>query len=193
MTERKAESGRSTKREQIIKTAEQLFSRFGAKRVSVEELCREAGVSKMTFYKYFANKAELIHTIRDNWIDLGFRRFAEINSMDIPYPEKIDLMTRWEVEFNSRINTEFIRDVLSTKDVEERFKRGYLGNISRAQANGEIRADITPEFLWLVQKKLGELFREESWKKVPMEFDQFQEQLRNLLYFGLLTRKENKE
>jgi hypothetical protein len=62
--------------------------------------------------------------------------------MELPFPEKIDLMTRWEAEFSSRINTEFIR--------------------------------------------------EESWKKVPMEFDRFQQQLRILLYFGLLTREERK-
>jgi AcrR family transcriptional regulator len=191
MTARKAGSRASAKREQIILTAERLFSRFGSKRVSVEELCREAGVSKMTFYKYFANKAELIRTIRDNWIDLGFRRFDRINATDIPFPEKIDLMTRWEVEFSSRINTEFIREVLSTKDVEKRFKQGYLGNIAQAQAKGEIRRDIDPEFLWLVQRKLGELFRNESWKDVPMGFDQFQEQLRKLVYFGLVTRKED--
>jgi AcrR family transcriptional regulator len=193
MGKSEARSGRSTKRQQILQTGERLFSRFGAKRVSIEELCREASVSKMTFYKYFANKAELIRTIRDNWIDLGFKRFDEINAMQLPFPEKIDLMTRWEVEFSSRINTEFIREVLSTEDVEKRFKQGYIGNITRAQEVGEIRSDIDPQFLWLVQKKLGELFREEGWKNVPMEFDQFQEQLRNLLYFGLLTREEDRK
>jgi AcrR family transcriptional regulator len=190
---RKPSSRGSAKRIQILQTAEQLFSRFGAKRISVEELCREAGVSKMTFYKHFANKAELIRTIRDNWIDLGFSRFDEINAMELPFPEKIDLMTRWEVEFSARINTEFIREVLATEDVEKRFKQGYLGNIRAAQNRGDIRSDIDPEFLWLVQKKLGELFREESWKTAPMEFDRFQKQLRNLLYFGLLTREGEKK
>ena len=191
MAAKKAGPRASAKREEILRTGERLFSRFGAKRVSVEELCREAGVSKMTFYKYFPNKAELIRTIRDNWIDLGFKKFDAINAMDIPFPEKIDRMTRWEVEFSSRINTEFIREVLSTEDVEKRFKKGYLGNITRAQAKGEIRGDIDPEFLWLVQRKLGELFRDECWKEVPMAFDRFQEQLRTLLYFGLLARKED--
>jgi AcrR family transcriptional regulator len=184
-------SRRSPKREQLLRAAERLFSRFGSRRVSVEEICREAGVSKMTFYKYFPNKVELIRTIRDNWIGEGFARFDEINAMNLPFPEKIDLMTRWEVEFSSRINAEFLREMLSLSDVEQRFKRGYLGNISRAQGKGEIRADIHPEFLWLVQKKLGELFREEAWKSIDLEFGQFQEQLRSLLYFGLLTRKED--
>ncbi|UCD39298.1 MAG: helix-turn-helix transcriptional regulator, partial [Fidelibacterota bacterium] len=78
-----------------MRTAEHLFSRFGARRVTVEEICREANVSKMTFYKYFPNKVELVRTIRDNWEEEGFMRFDEINAMDLPFPEKIDLMTRW--------------------------------------------------------------------------------------------------
>ena len=185
---------RSTKkRGQIISTAERLFFRFGAKRVTVEEICRQAGVSKMTFYKYFPNKTELIRSIRDEWVEEGFRKFDEINAMDIPFPKKINLMTQWKVELANRINAEFIRECVSIGDVEERFKRGYLGNIRNAQEKGEIRPDIDPEFLWMVIEKLGELFKEGTWKNVFREFSEYQEQLRTLLFFGLLIRKEDKK
>ncbi|UCH10620.1 MAG: TetR/AcrR family transcriptional regulator [Fidelibacterota bacterium] len=178
------------KREQIIQTAERLFARFGSRRVTVEELCREADVSKMTFYKYFANKVELVRTIRDNWEDEGFRKFDEINALEIPFPEKIDLMTQWKVEFAQRINADFIRELVSTDDAVERFKRRYLGNISNAQKKGEIRRDIDPEFLWLVVEKLGELFKEGSWKQVFTDPSQYQQQLRTLIWYGLLMRGE---
>ena len=178
------------KRVQIIQTAERLFTRFGAKRITVEEICREAGVCKMTFYKYFPNKVELVRNIRDDWVEEGFRKFDEINAMDIPFPEKINLMTRWKVEFTSRVNTEFIREMVSIDDVMDRAKRRFLGNITDAQKLGEIRSDIDPRFLWIVTEKLYELVKEGSWKSVFTEFSQFQEQLRTLIFFGLLTRTE---
>ena len=181
---------RTQKRAQIIQTAERLFSRFGAKRITVEEICREAGVCKMTFYKYFPNKVELVRNIRDDWVEEGFRKFDEINAMDIPFPEKINLMTRWKVEFTSRINTEFIRELVSIDDVMERARRRFLDNITNAQKLGEIRSDIDPRFLWIVTEKLYELVKEGSWKSVFTEFSQFQEQLRTLIFFGLLTRTE---
>ena len=185
---------RSTKkRGKIISTAERLFFRFGAKRVTVEEICKQAGVSKMTFYKYFPNKMELVRSIRDEWVEEGFRKFDEINAMDIPFPKKINLMTQWKVELANRINAEFIRECVSIGDVEERFKRCYLGNIRNAQEKGEIRPDIDPEFLWMVIEKLGELFKEGTWKNVFREFSEYQEQLRTLLFFGLLIRKEDKK
>ena len=181
---------RSVKREQILRAAEILFFRHGAKRVTVEEICRESGVSKMTFYKYFPNKIELVRAIRDEWMDEGFKRFDEINALDLSFPEKINLMTQWKVELASRINAKFIRELVSTEDAVAEFKHRYLGNIIHAQKKGEIRSDIDPEFLWLVMEKLGELFMEGSWKRVFSEFSQYQKQIRTLLFYGLLIRKE---
>jgi len=180
----------SKKREQILSTAESLLSRFGAKRVTVEEICREAEVSKMTFYNYFPNKVELIRCIRDNWIEVGFKKFDEINALDLPFPEKINLMTRWRVEFFSRINSEFIRELISMDEVVEKAKQRYLSNIVSAQKNGEIRSDIKPELLWLVTEKLFEITKEGKWKSVFTDYSQYQEQMRNLFFFGLLTRPE---
>ena len=182
---------KTKKRAQIIQTAERLFSRFGAKRVTVEEVCREAGVCKMTFYKYFPNKVELVRNIRDNWVEEGFRKFDEINAMDIPFPEKINLMTRWKVEFTARVNAEFIRELVSIDDVMHRARDCFLSNISNAQKIGKIRSDIDPKFIWLVTEKFYELVKDGSWKSVFDEFSQFQEQLRTLIFFGLLTRSED--
>jgi AcrR family transcriptional regulator len=178
------------RRSRILETAERLFSRFGSKRVTVEELCREAGVSKPTFYKHFRNKVELVETIRDAWVEEGFSRFDEINALDVSFPEKIDLMTRWKAKFASRVNAGFIRELVSTDDAQQRFKRGYLGNVRKAQEKGEVRDDIDPEFLWMVIEKLGELFTDGSWRKVSPDVGAYQTQLRTLLWYGLLAREE---
>ena len=190
---RKQKTSRNSKREQILETAIRLFSRYGAKRVTIEELCREAGVSKMTFYKYFANKTRLVESIKDRWVEEGFQKFEEISALDIPFPEKIQLMTRWKVEFASRISAEFLREMVSMDDVEKQFKSRYLKNIADAQQNGDIRSDIDLDFLWMVLEKLSELVKEEQWKDVFSDFSQYQEQLRTLIYFGLLSRSEDKE
>lgn len=183
----------SKKREQILQTAERLFFRFGARRVSIGEICQTAGVSRMTFYKYFPNKVELVKTIRDEWMEEGFKKFDEINALKLPFPEKINLMTKWKVELVSRINAEFIREIISNDDAVKLFKHRYLGNIKKAQNSGEIRSDIDPEFLWMVLEKLGDLVRDGSWKNVFSDFSLYQEQLRTLLFYGLLIRKEDKK
>ena len=188
-----AEAGKArktNKQEKIFESAVALFSRHGARRVTVEEICRTAGVSKMTFYKHFANKTELVRSIRDVWMDEGFQKYDEINALDLPFPDKIQLMTRWKAEFASRINAEFIREMVSLDDVMEEVKSRFLANISAAQEMGEIRPDLNLEFLWMVLEKIGELVSEGRWKEVFEDFAQYQQQLRTLIFFGLLTRDQ---
>ena len=61
--------GKSTTREEIVEAGRQLFFRYGLKKVTVTEICTGAGVSKMTFYKYFPNKQALAKTIMDGITD----------------------------------------------------------------------------------------------------------------------------
>jgi AcrR family transcriptional regulator len=42
-----------------VNKAKELFWKYGIKKVSIEEICAEAPVSKMTFYKFFKNKNDL--------------------------------------------------------------------------------------------------------------------------------------
>ena len=47
-------------RTHIIKTAGEMFFRLGIRSVSIDDICRELGMSKKTFYVYFASKDELV-------------------------------------------------------------------------------------------------------------------------------------
>ena len=181
---------RVKKKKQIIHAAETLFNRYGSKRVTVEEICRQARVSKMTFYKHFANKVTLVRHIRDVYVEEGFQRFDDINALDIPFAQKIDHMTRWKVEFGTRINAEFIREMVSIDTVVEDVKARFLENLADARKKGEIREDIDPEFLWMVTEKLSELVKDGTWKEVFTDFSQYQYQARTLIFYGLLSRME---
>jgi len=47
------------RRQQIFDAAENLFERYGFKKTTILDLCKAAGLSKPTFYKYFKNKEYL--------------------------------------------------------------------------------------------------------------------------------------
>lgn len=49
------------KEEQIIKSARELFEMYGIHRVSMDEIAKNASVTKKTVYSYFASKAELVN------------------------------------------------------------------------------------------------------------------------------------
>lgn len=48
------------KEEQILNAAKKLFTNYGFKKVSMDEIASEAGVTKKTIYTYFSSKEELL-------------------------------------------------------------------------------------------------------------------------------------
>lgn len=50
-------------REIIIDISEALFSKHGWQRVSISKICLEADVSRVTFYRYFQNKNDLLQQV----------------------------------------------------------------------------------------------------------------------------------
>jgi AcrR family transcriptional regulator len=56
----RATSGRDSGRERVLETAYELFSRHGTRAVGVDRIIAESGVAKMTLYRNFASKDDLI-------------------------------------------------------------------------------------------------------------------------------------
>ncbi len=46
--------------EKILLVASELFSRYGFKSITMDDISRRAGISKKTLYQHFANKAEVV-------------------------------------------------------------------------------------------------------------------------------------
>ena len=182
----------SKKRGQIVETAETLFTRHGIKRITIEEICRKAGVSKMTFYKYFTNKIELVRHIWNNWIEEGFDKLDEINTMDIAFPEKIELMFEWKMELVSKMSTEFIEEFLPIDLDQEKIVQRFFQFFVEAQKRGDIRPEIRPEFIMAVIDKLNELARDDDLKKNYSSYIEFNRELKDFFWYGLLAKPESK-
>jgi AcrR family transcriptional regulator len=190
MTERSIPKG-SKKEQQIVETAETLFMRHGIKRVTVEEICQKAGVSKMTFYRYFPNKPELVKHIWRNWIEEGFDKFDEIREMDIAFPEKLQKMFEWKQELVSKMSTEFIEEFLSIHlDLEEITQR-FFQFIVEAQERGEVRPEIRPEFLMAVLDRLWELVLDDNLLKKYPNIMEFNRELKDFFWYGIITRENS--
>jgi len=56
----RATGGRDSGRERVLETAYRLFSQHGTRAVGVDRIIAESGVAKMTLYRNFASKDELI-------------------------------------------------------------------------------------------------------------------------------------
>ena len=69
-------------RERLLKAAVDAFCRAGYFAVSVEDIVREAGVSRMTFYRHFSSKAALALDLFGRNVEHGLPRFVAIAAAD---------------------------------------------------------------------------------------------------------------
>ena len=183
----------SKKRKQIMETATSLFIRYGIKRISVEEICREAGASKMTFYKYFPNKIELFKVIWNDWLNEGYCKLDEINSLNIPFPEKMQRLIEYKMKIISQWSDDFFEEIMTIKpEMEELVEQMRNKNISRfmkfvenAQEKRNMRK-IRPEMLLAIFDKMKEIIQDESLRKLYPSDTEFLREIHEILFFGIL-------
>ena len=69
-------------RERLLGAAADAFCRAGYFAVSVEDIVKQAGVSRMTFYRHFNGKAALALDLFRHNVELGLPRFVSIAAAD---------------------------------------------------------------------------------------------------------------
>ena len=187
----------SKKIDQIIIVAKDLFWKHGIKRVSIEEICREANVSKMTFYKHYKNKMELVKYIINQITDVAMLKYREIMDSDIPFSEKVKKTIDLKLEASQDISNEFYNDYVRHADYEmisflQQKKNELLGTIlkdyAEAQKKGEIRKDLKPEFILYFLNQMQEMIKDEQLEKLYDNPQDIIMEFTNFFFYGVLPR-----
>ncbi len=186
------------KKKQILQTSEELFTRFGMKRITVEEICKKANVSKMTFYKYFPNKNELIKFWWNEMIDEGYRRFDEVNAQDIPFTDKVKFILKLKKEFADKLSREFMEEYFAQlPDMQIAFAEAFQRSIDKfikfikdAQKKGEVRKDMRPEFFLAVVNKLTELPKDPEVMNLYTNYTDLVLEINRFMFYGIMARRE---
>jgi AcrR family transcriptional regulator len=186
----------SKKRAMLVETAIELFKRYGMKRVTVAEICQQAGVSKVTFYKYFTDKIALAKEVIGALSDAIVRRIDEIDGLEEPFPRKAELLVDERVRMAREWSPDFIEELYHADDelaelVAERVRGTrdrYEQFIRRAQAAGEVRPDLQPEVVLAVLDKLRELGGDEDLVRRAGGYEPLTRDVNNVFFYGITRR-----
>jgi len=87
-------------RERILNTASDLFYRQGYHATGINQIIREAGVAKASFYDHFASKEDLavayLQARSDRWI----RLLTDVTQSESPILSLFDFLHRWVQDTN---------------------------------------------------------------------------------------------
>ena len=186
------------KKAEVLSTAAELFQMHGIKRITIEEVCQSADVSKMTFYKYFRNKNDLVRYLWQNAYDQALQEFDNIRAMVIPFENKLQLLLKMKEEISAKISYQFALDYFySSAELkslfEDLFNLGisrFLDFIKESQQNGEVRADIHPEFLLAVLNNVKQIVKDESLVNNYGSYKDFVLEINNFIFYGISPRPD---
>jgi AcrR family transcriptional regulator len=185
------------KHNNILAAAKMLFWKYGFKRVSIEEICREAKVSKVTFYKFYPNKIELAKTIIDQIVDNSMKDLKHLVENAVSTHELLGTLIKAKKEGVHEISREFVSDFytdnsLGLKEylllrINEVTNETIVG-LKHLQERGLIRSDLNiPFFLYFAKKMDGFMDDPYLLSLFPNPEDLVME-ITNLLTYGMTPR-----
>ncbi|MBN1118008.1 MAG: TetR/AcrR family transcriptional regulator [Bacteroidales bacterium] len=188
------------KYQDIVRTAHKLFWKHGVTRVSIEEICRESKVSKMTYYKFFSNKKELAITVIDDMFDDMQAQYEKIMNADIPFEEKIKRQLLAKFEGTKEISKELISDIYANSHLglhehweakANQMTKRVVDDYKKAQKEGLIRQDVNLGFIMHFNAKMAEMIYDSNLSSMYNSTQDLIMEIANLFFYGILTR-ENK-
>ena len=144
-------------RERVLRTARAHFFSHGFRRVTMDELAAELGMSKKTVYQFFSGKSELLLSVIDqklSQVDSDLERITK--SPDADFAGTLGKILHCVQTHTEEISPSFLRDL--ERDTPELFariqarRREIIGKhferlIQAGRRAGLVRTDIAPHII----------------------------------------------
>jgi AcrR family transcriptional regulator len=180
---------------ELVESAHKLFWRYGIRRVTVEEICRTADVSKMTFYNHFKNKVDLALYVLRKVMQAGLQSYREIMDREVSFAEKAADFIQMKLDASDEVSREILEELYVSpipeiaeylRQQQHRNVQILLADLTAAQERGEIRRDIKPEFLLYFMNRMIEMASDERVVSLYESPRSISEEILNLFFYGIL-------
>lgn len=184
-----------SKKEEVIKSARELFCQYGYKKVSMDEIAKKSGVTKKTIYSYFKDKNDLIKYFAYEEIEKMKNIVEKEEKKKISAIEKVhniiyDLL---EYKKNEELLNKFTEEANYIKqgiadECIEMLNKTIMGEIKtlleKGIENGDVKSCNTELAAFLIYKMYVALMFE--WNR-PLDKKEVTESIMNLLKSGVFN------
>ncbi|MFA7327078.1 MAG: TetR/AcrR family transcriptional regulator [Candidatus Kapaibacterium sp.] len=181
----------------LLDSTRKLIWQQGINKTSVDQICKDAGLSKMTFYRAYENKYDIIKEILDENYNTMAVDYDQIFNRNIPFIEKVMELIYYIMGSVKEISPDLIRDIIKQDNPhlhdymqsKIEFQRDLsLKYIIIEQKKGNFRSDVKLEFISFFLVHINELALEERLNNIYESTDELVSQLTKMFYFGILSR-----
>jgi AcrR family transcriptional regulator len=182
------------KYQNLINTARELFFKHGTKRVTIEEICEKADVSKMTFYKFFRNKDDLATRILSELKNRILNEQDEIMNQNIPFIDKIKGIMNHFIKTSKELEDIFLDEMWGTNEAFVVFFSTLKNNsyqlivdfIKQGQKEGVIRKSLKPELILYLADVMENVMKSDRMKSIVPDPHERLDLMLNLTFYGII-------
>jgi AcrR family transcriptional regulator len=193
----KKNTQKSDKRQKILIAARTLFNRtHNIKRVSLEAIAEEAGVSPTTIYNNFGDRETLVYEVIKDLVKTNLERNRAFIHSELPFAQKLIGVISAKLDVAEKFNTEIIEKLVSQdkkitpfidKILQEEIKPLWCEMVADGKKRGYIDTALDDEALLAYLDVLQAGFR--ARPEVLQGFQNNLEQLTHLMFYGFLKKE----
>jgi len=182
----------------LLDTARALFLKHGIRRVRVEEICRQAQVSKRTFYRYFRDRDDIAIRVIQQLTVEGRQLLESTINGDRPIEDKVRAIIAIKAEQFATASAELYHEVLTADTAPGRYARAQMRDWEKrvrdfyraAQRRGQIRRDLDLDLLMILLVKVRDLFDDPAVSRLALDRTAVAESVLKVLFYGIVTRRK---
>ncbi|MDD3321018.1 MAG: TetR/AcrR family transcriptional regulator [Paludibacter sp.] len=187
-----------SKKQQIEHKAKDLFWKYGFKKVTIEEICKKANVSRKTFYTLYENKSALVIFLLKEMTDEMMMTYNDIIESQNSFSEKLEKMLLLKSESSNQFSMEFVADFFhpDSEDILAYYSQIMQESLSlttkfflNAQQKGEMNPELDINFVMAMMQKISEVCSTPEMMSMFKDAETMTRQISQLLIFGVMPPK----
>lgn len=186
---------------QLIETAQDLFCKHGVRRVTIEEICRTAKISKMTFYKYFSDKWDIAKAVLDYLINEGLKMYYQFIEEPIPFDQKIEQILMLSNSQVHALGSEYLDDLTKPDsplyeyftEQQKKMRELSVEFLQQAQEKGLINYEIKMPVALFMLDRLSELLNEPRFIQIMPDIEERAAEIAKFFFHGFARTSVKKD
>ncbi|ANA82772.1 TetR/AcrR family transcriptional regulator [Paenibacillus glucanolyticus] len=184
------------KKEQIMKTAFDLISKYGVDKTSITEISKHARVSPVSIYNYFGSKEELIRMTFIDYMSKIMNEYEKLLEEPIPFQEKLKLLLGSRMNSVDQINVDFIQisnEPSVREHIEAFYKERTIPFFVKLIEQGKQEGDIDPHISIEAALFYIQVFKDALARPgfIAQASPTMLRDIDRLFYYGLIGRGEH--
>ena len=180
----------------LLESAKNLFWKYGFKRVTVEEICQGAGVSKMSFYRLFKNKLAIAKEVLNLEMEESLSEYEAIYKSSDAFVEKMEAIILLKLKHADKIGIEFLQDVIIyggeefqqyLTDKRNESAEIYMDFFKKAQEEGDIRKDFNLDLILPLAQNLTSMASNEQLNQMYDSPKDLIKDITTFFFYGIVS------